>query len=247
MPNTMISCTRGDDYGSVCTVSCQPGYKMKSGDTTRVCGRNGKFSGEDLICERVTCLELETPDHSTKSCSDGNFYDSACYFRCKEGYEISGSSERICQQDETWSGEQAICTKIFCPELKSINHGVKNCTNNNEYASRCHFTCNVGYTQEGSKVRICDQDHRWTGTETVCSIVTCPRLTAAKNGKKRCSDGTNYQSQCKFNCNLGYDLIGESVRTCLASGVWTGAEVACERIECVELEAPQNGHVDCSE
>ena len=23
MPNTMISCTRGDDYGSVCTVSCQ--------------------------------------------------------------------------------------------------------------------------------------------------------------------------------------------------------------------------------
>lgn len=44
----------------------------------------------------------------------------------------------------------------------------------------------------------------------------------------RCSDGTNYQSQCKFNCNLGYDLIGESVRTCLASGIWTGAEVACE-------------------
>lgn len=31
----------------------------------------------------MTCLELETPDHSTKSCSDGNFYDSACYFRCK--------------------------------------------------------------------------------------------------------------------------------------------------------------------
>jgi len=244
--NGGVSCTRGNDFASVCTVYCEIGYKIKSGNIIRVCSHDGKFSGDDLVCEKVTCDKFPPPENAKMMCSDGDFYGSSCNIECKEGYELSGSYERVCKDDGGWSGSQPLCERIICPPLRAVNHGVTNCSDENYYSSECSFTCDVGFEQSGSSIRKCGADHHWSGQKVMCSIVTCPILNSPLNGNKRCSDSTNYQSQCIFTCNLGFDVVGAGVRTCLETGKWTGSIVTCKKIICGEIPKITHGRVECT-
>jgi len=33
---------------------------------------------------------------------------------------------------------------------------------------------------------------------------------------------------CSFTCNTGYELTGNSNRTCQNNGSWSGSEISCE-------------------
>ncbi|XP_066297911.1 uncharacterized protein [Branchiostoma lanceolatum] len=58
-----------------------------------------------------------------------------------------------------------------------------------------------------------------------CPGVHCPTLAAPENGAV--TGGTSYQDVVQFTCNHGYQLIGDSSRTCHADGAWTGEETTC--------------------
>ena len=49
------------------------------------------------------------------SCSSGRvgvgYEGDTCSFTCNTGYELTGSDTRTCQNDESWSGTDAICTR----------------------------------------------------------------------------------------------------------------------------------------
>ena len=36
-------------------------------------------------------------------------------------------------------------------------------------------------------------------------------------------------SLATYTCNSGYELVGNGIRTCLASGVWSGTEPFCSQ------------------
>jgi len=61
----------------------------------------------------ITCPVLTAPDNGQISCSPGN--DSpgdTCTFTCDDGFEISGTQSRACQDDGTWNGEDdTVCTR----------------------------------------------------------------------------------------------------------------------------------------
>ncbi|XP_035699729.1 uncharacterized protein LOC118432298 [Branchiostoma floridae] len=59
-----------------------------------------------------------------------------------------------------------------------------------------------------------------------CNGVQCPTLTAPENGAVN-GTGNSYQDEVQFTCNHGYQLIGDSSRTCQADGTWTGADPTC--------------------
>jgi len=67
----------------------------------------------------VVCPVLSAPDNGQISCSPGN--DSPgdiCTFNCDDGFEISGTQSRTCQDDGTWNGaDDTVCTR----ELHSYN------------------------------------------------------------------------------------------------------------------------------
>ena len=49
----------------------------------------------------ITCaLENEVPS-----------YEDVCSFTCDTGYELTGSENRTCQSDGTWSGISAMCKR----------------------------------------------------------------------------------------------------------------------------------------
>ena len=38
-------------------------------------------------------------------------YEDTCSFTCNTGYELTGSSSRMCQSDENWSSNDTLCTR----------------------------------------------------------------------------------------------------------------------------------------
>ena len=61
----------------------------------------------------ITCPGLLSPRNGTWLGCSGNtteFYDTVCQFGCNNGYVGSGSHIRRCQENETWSGEEFVCT-----------------------------------------------------------------------------------------------------------------------------------------
>ena len=60
----------------------------------------------------ITCLVLSAPENGMISCSPGN--DSpgdTCTLTCDDGFEISGTQSRTCQDDGTWNGvDDTVCT-----------------------------------------------------------------------------------------------------------------------------------------
>lgn len=55
----------------------------------------------------------------------------------------------------------------------------------------------------------------------------CEDLLDPENGRVDTSGGTTEGSVATYTCNEGYNLKGESSRTCTTSG-WSGKEPSCE-------------------
>ena len=62
----------------------------------------------------------------------------------------------------------------------------------------------------------------------ISAVVTCPSLSSPSNGQVQLQS-LQYQSNASYSCNEGHFLVGEAVRICLASGLWSGEEPICER------------------
>lgn len=64
-----------------------------------------------FLSEVVVCAVLSPPENGffiQNMCN--NQYNSACGVRCLPGFELQGSSIRLCQADGTWSGAPPTCT-----------------------------------------------------------------------------------------------------------------------------------------
>lgn len=66
-------------------------------------------------CEVIKCPLLPVPENGyfVQSSSCLNTVNEACGARCKSGYQLVGSSIRLCQEDGTWSGQETECVCKF--------------------------------------------------------------------------------------------------------------------------------------
>ena len=62
------------------------------------------------------CPPLTAPDNGAITCSLGDDEEAnynvgeTCTFTCDDGYELTGSVNRSCQIDRSWSGYETTCT-----------------------------------------------------------------------------------------------------------------------------------------
>ena len=96
--------------------------------------------------------------------------------------------------------------------------------------------------------------------------VHCGILTNPTNGQVS-SNGTTFGETATYSCNTGYNLVGDSTRTCEAAGAWSGNAPTCECmlllnnmpfkyvhnvfllstvVDCNTLSDPANGQVSTS-
>lgn len=181
--------------------------------------KSGFISHEDNRCEVIKCPKLEAPENgyfASKAC--GNVLNAACGARCKSGYQFSGSSIRLCQENGTWSGVEANCFRTLilwsrdlnqihvflitvktCPQLKIPYYGMTTCKN-------ADLNIFYDYTPRNKTfMETYDSDeHRIT--------VPLP-----------------IDTDCSFKCGPGFYLVGSAVRNCLPLSKWDGLQTTCKR------------------
>lgn len=202
-PGGKMICSSSNIYGSKCVFSCHRGYNLE-GSVYRVCEKNGTkgyWSGNETKCKLAKCPHIELPPNTLQSgCGGGkvqNIFGDKCFLYCRRGfYKESGSSERICQANGTWSGEPMHCREVKCPPLHPPAHGYvepNDCTFSPKYGVSCYFSCKKGFRPVGTLLRFCLSNGIWSSNSSiVCKDIespsfgsTCPTgiLATADKGK----------------------------------------------------------------
>ena len=70
----------------------------------------------------------------------------------------------------------------------------------------CTFTCDYGFQLfSGSRVRVCQANHTWTGVEPHCTFKHCKSLQNPTNAYVATKDcPTEFTSKCEIECVEGY-------------------------------------------
>ena len=58
--------------------------------------------------------------------------------------------------------------------------------------------------------------------------VDCGSLPDPANGSVNHTAGTTVGRNATYSCNTGYNLVGDSTRTCQAEGNWSGSASTCQ-------------------
>ena len=59
----------------------------------------------------VSCDTLPNPTNGEVSLSDGSVEGSTATYSCLPGYELRGSSQRMCGADTEWTGIAPVCVE----------------------------------------------------------------------------------------------------------------------------------------
>ncbi|GCC29611.1 hypothetical protein chiPu_0008054 [Chiloscyllium punctatum] len=206
-----------------------------------VCKEGFKLIGH--TCQMVQCPKLQPPENGyfiQNSCN--NYYNSACGIRCKLGFDLVGSSIRLCQSNSFWSGLDAKCRVRSCPRLRKPEHGSLNCSaDGTSYKTVCHVTCNKGYVLEGRSKLTCLVNMLWDRKVPKCVEIRCPaiqKLNAVLVFPGVCRKAAMKPgSVCKLSCRRGYSLFGAMEEVyCMSNGKWSQM---LHKAFCRDIEAPQ--------
>ena len=64
----------------------------------------------------------------------------------------------------------------------------------------------------------------------VLTAVDCGNLTDPVNGSVDDTAGTSLGQTATYSCDTGYNLVGDSTRTCQATGNWSGGTPTCQGV-----------------
>ncbi|XP_053975953.1 sushi, von Willebrand factor type A, EGF and pentraxin domain-containing protein 1-like [Hylaeus volcanicus] len=182
---------------AACGIRCRIGFYL-TGDSIRLCGKDGSWSGNEPKCLLKTCPALRVPTHGRMRCQNEedqhlsvteNFtaypIDARCQFRCNNGYQLRGSKIRNCLPLSQWDGLKATCKAITCEPLKRIANGKifpESCSGPEKvpFATNCTISCKEGFVLEGPRSRQCGgRSGVWSQRRSVnrCTDKTPPSIT----------------------------------------------------------------------
>ncbi|XP_032436521.1 CUB and sushi domain-containing protein 2 [Xiphophorus hellerii] len=228
-----------NQYDAIMMLICDPGYYYRGQRIIR-CQANGTWNYPDPrpVCDIVSCGDLGTPPNGHKI-GTLTVFGATAIFSCNTGYTLVGSRVRECMSNGLWSGTQVQCLAGHCGTPDPIVNG-QIIGENFNFRGSVVYQCNPGFRLIGVSVRICEQDHRWSGNTPVCVPITCGHPGNPTFGT---TQGTqfNLNDVVRFVCNTGYVLHGAVKSTCQANGQWNNAIPRCKIVNCTEP-----GHVEYS-
>eukprot|EP00937_MAST-01D_sp_MAST-1D-sp2_P003307 g3307.t1 len=107
--------------GGKARTRCRVGSKRASGDATRTCGADGRWSGAPLVCQDLGCGKPRTIAHGEYATNAEQLLPSdkaikwavgrVAQYNCDEGFQMLGPAISTCQANGKWT-EVPVCTKI---------------------------------------------------------------------------------------------------------------------------------------
>nr|XP_018667440.1 sushi, von Willebrand factor type A, EGF and pentraxin domain-containing protein 1-like isoform X1 [Ciona intestinalis] len=134
------------------------------------------------------------------------------------------------------------------------NFGSVSCSFGSYQGSECHFSCDYGYRLPSQAIypAICMRNGLFNASAPTCEKIICnPTLTSPANGKVECTNSNNQDSNCLYECDLGYKLNSSNQQSlCMENGHWDPyPPPTCQKITCLPdpiTEGISNGRVNCS-
>ena len=115
-------------------------------------------------------------------------YNSSAFYSCGTGYNLVGTSQRVCQFNGSWSEQPAQCqsmekinnnyccsqlpTVVDCGDLRVVSGYYGNLNVNfpsTTYNSTAIYICmDSGYRLVGESIRVCNANGNWSGNQPKC-------------------------------------------------------------------------------
>uniref|UniRef100_A0A673IHF6 CUB and Sushi multiple domains 1 n=1 Tax=Sinocyclocheilus rhinocerous TaxID=307959 RepID=A0A673IHF6_9TELE len=225
--------------GSEVQYQCEEGYKPDASSLlTAVCLEDGTWSNvaHPTRCLPVQCPNIESmlSEHMVWRLISGslNEFGARIMLSCSPGYYLMGRRTITCLANATWEWleEKSTCKTGHCDSPDPIVNGHIS-GDGSSYRDTVVYQCNLGFRLIGTSVRICQQDHRWSGQAPVCVPITCGHPGNPANGRTNGSE-FNLNDVVNFTCNTGYLLHGASRAQCRMNGQWSNPLPVCKVVNC---------------
>ncbi|XP_037326546.2 E-selectin [Pungitius pungitius] len=262
-PRGSVRCS-GTAYRSTCAFACDDGYELAGATSdTLQCEASGAWNASLPLCLAVQCLSLSPPDNGFVSCGRDadvtSSYGNTCSFSCAAGHHLVGPGEVTCTSAAVWSERKPRCEANICQKPEVGAHLIPQCSQpltDLRPNSTCSFSCEAGFELLGARSTQCSEDGLWRDAIPTCKAIRCPAPKIPTSGQFTCSPspsspastGTSHPlgTVCIFSCDEGHELQGAFGMECANPGRWTSAPPSCKAVRCPSLEAPENGHINCS-
>lgn len=184
------------------------------------------------------------------------YYTAKFNLSCATGYAIQQEQiptgtltvELECGYRGVWNYRQIPrCTPKYCGVAPEIANGYIESSYGSTYGSVAVYQCYPGSTLQPAPVLgnmiTCRSDGTWS-TRPACTAATCPAgqittFVANGNGTLVNGDGTSIGTIYRFQCNAGYEFVGEPIVFCQPNGTWTQASPpSCKKLTCRLPEIP---------
>ena len=247
-----IDCLNGGtcvDGNRVFTCDCAEGWTndamtglcdvlVEDCTTPGVCQNGTCDNGPPLTCtcdpgwHGVSCNILDdcmtppdAPMNATVTVSGTNYNDTADYV-CNPGYD-GGMQTLTCGDDENWSpaNPTLTCTIKDCGILTPPANGAVSTPEGTTFGATATYSCDAGYTLNGSAATMCDASGNWTNPPPTCDeIADCSPNPCMNGGTCNELPGPgNYSCTCPSNwtgtnCETDVDECGGGLGPCDANG-----------------------------
>ncbi|XP_008296696.1 complement C2 [Stegastes partitus] len=200
------------------------------------------YNYEDDVHENpqpLNCSVTESIKDGHVTYSQGGLEGSVLTYHCGPGQYPFPVSSRACGADGQWSAmrlangrpvSSARCKDVLCPAQLQLDNG--------DFWPREQwfrvgatqsFSCQEGFTLQGSAERNCTDSGEWTGATPVCDnhADDCSD-PGVPPGAQRSAGRFHTGEKVIYQCQAGLDLLGSAERVCLENREWSGSAPRCQ-------------------
>ncbi|XP_065899288.1 uncharacterized protein [Dysidea avara] len=246
-------------YGELCSFACDHGYQLVTdlfffGE----CLADGSWTSTPT-CVILNCSTSPPVSNSQLQLPCDTLYQSTCTATCDEGYTRDNitSVTYLCnvtfvRNRVDWIAlDGASCQRVECPA--PVNGRLECPGSRGFYQDNCTFSCNPGYELQGVSSGTCLADQSWSEGDPICVALNCSTSPPVDNSQLQLPCDTQYQSTCTVLCDQGYTrdvtnityLCNITMDPDMVKWEIIG-QASCERVDCLMLDDPGNGTVNCS-